>query len=79
MNEIEIANEFLNATDVNTSISRYSQWCSLYGEKKWINSELGKIVKTLRKAFWHNGSDKAINLFKNKHKELKNYLNYNNK
>ena len=72
MNENEIAKRFLEAT--TNDISVYSRWCSLYGEQKFSDKELGKRVKALRSAFYHDGSDKARENFWSKHSNLKNFL-----
>ena len=76
MNELEIGKSFLNATTGH--ISQYSGWCSLYGDKKFSNKELGKKIKAVRKAFFHDGTKEDIENFWAKHEDLKNFL-YNNK
>jgi hypothetical protein len=72
IDEINIAREYLSATK---EISFYSSWMVSYGEYEFKNKELGKLIGKVRNAFYHDGSQKAIDKFWRAYNELKAYLN----
>lgn len=71
MDEINIAKEYLSATK---EISQYSKWMVSYGEYKFKDKELGKLISNVRKSFYHDGSKKAIDKFHTASTALKNYI-----
>jgi hypothetical protein len=72
INEPEIAREYLYAS--KNDISIYSQWMRLYGEYKFKDKVLGKLIKKVREAFYHDGTEKDIKKFWDAHNELKTHL-----
>ncbi len=70
--EKEIAQNYLSAS--KGDISEYSAWMRNHGEYKFLDKVLGKLIKKVRCAFYHDGSEKDIEKFWNAHNELKTYL-----
>ncbi len=70
--ELEIASELLDATEAHVLVM--AKWAHKYGDKKYQDKQLGKLVNELHNSFFHEGTKSDIEKFKDCCRELKDYL-----